>query len=116
MIKVYGIPNCNSVKKAFDWLETHHIAYEFHNYKKEGVSAEKMEEWLTQVPWEKLVNRAGTTFRKLTEEEKAAINDAASAKTYLLSQNSAIKRPLIEQGEKVVLLGFDEAKYNDFFL
>lgn len=115
MIKVYGIPNCNSVKKAFDWLTAAGISFEFHNYKKEGISAEKLDEWLTVLPWEKLVNRAGTTFRKLTDEEKAAINDISSAKAYLLTQTSAIKRPLIEKDEQVVALGFDEEFYKTMF-
>lgn len=115
MIKVYGIPNCNSVKKAFDWLTAAGIHYEFHNYKKEGISSEKLDEWLAVLPWEKLVNRAGTTFRKLTEEEKAAINDKSSAKAYLLEQTSAIKRPLIEKDGQVVALGFDEEFYKNVF-
>jgi Spx/MgsR family transcriptional regulator len=69
MLKVYGIPNCDTVKKATVWLKNKGMAYEFHDYKKLGISEAKLEEWLTQVPFDKLLNRAGTTFKKLTDEE-----------------------------------------------
>jgi arsenate reductase len=79
MLTLYGIPNCNTVKKARTWLEENNVEYEFHNYKKDGISKEKIENWMTQQPWEKLVNRAGMTYRKLSDEEKAAIIDNESA-------------------------------------
>ena len=116
MITVYGIPNCNTVKKARTWLEERGIAYEFHDYKKKGVSREKLEHWLTQVPWEKLLNRAGMTWRKLSDEQKAMVTDADAAAGLMQSSTSIIKRPLIENADgKVVTLGFSEQEYEKLF-
>ncbi len=105
MLKVYGIPNCDTVKKATDWLKNNQIAYEFHDYKKQGISQEKLEGWLTQVPFEKLVNRASTTFKNLSEEEKSKIIDNASAIALMIEQTSVIKRPIIES-DKILAVGF----------
>ena len=112
MYKVYGIPNCDTVKKAITWLKENDIPFEFHNYKKEGISQEKLNEWLTQEPWEVLVNKAGTTWKKLSEEEKA--NDNASAITLMLDKTSVIKRPIIE-GDKIVAIGFKSENYEKVF-
>ncbi len=112
MYKVYGIPNCDTVKKAITWLKENDIPFEFHNYKKEGISQEKLSEWLTQEPWEVLVNKAGTTWKKLSEEEKA--NDNASAITLMLDKTSVIKRPIIE-GDKIVAIGFKSENYEKVF-
>jgi arsenate reductase (glutaredoxin) len=113
--KVYGIPNCNTVKKALTWLDENGVDYEFHNFKKEGVTKEKLEDWMSQYPWEKIMNRAGMTFRKLSDEEKAAIIDANSAAKVLMDKTSMIKRPIIE-GEKILALGFNEKDYQAAFL
>ena len=78
-MKLYGIPNCTTVKKARAWLDEHGVAYEFHDYKKQGVDTATLENWLAQMPWEKLVNRAGMTWRGLDDAEKAAVTDTASA-------------------------------------
>lgn len=112
MYKVYGIPNCDTVKKAITWLKENDIPFEFHNYKKEGISQEKLNEWLTQKPWEVLVNKAGTTWKKLSEEEKA--NDNASAIALMLDKTSVIKRPIIE-GDKIVAIGFKSENYEKVF-
>ena len=114
MLKVYGIPNCDTVKKAITWLKDHNVAYEFHDYKKLGISEAKLEEWLTQVPYDKLVNRAGTTFKKLTEEEKARITDNASAIALMLEKTSVIKRPIVES-DKILAVGFKEDEYEVIF-
>jgi len=114
MLKVYGIPNCDTVKKAITWLKEHNVAYEFHDYKKLGISEAKLEEWLTQVPYDKLVNRAGTTFKKLTDEEKAKITDNASAIALMLEKTSVIKRPIVES-DKILAMGFKAEEYEAVF-
>jgi arsenate reductase (glutaredoxin) len=106
---VYGIPNCNTVKKARTWLEAQGLTYRFHDYKKQGVPAERLDDWIKAVGWEKLVNRQGTTWRKLDEATQAGVKDAASAKGLMLTNASVIKRPVIERDGVVLGVGFDEA-------
>lgn len=115
MLTLYGIPNCNTVKKARTWLQENNVAYEFHDYKKQGIDTEKIENWMTQQPWEKLVNRAGMTYRKLSDEEKAAIKDNASATALMMEKNSVIKRPIVEKDGNIVALGFKEEDYQELF-
>lgn len=114
-MKLYGIPNCNTVKKARDWLEGHGIAYEFHDFKKQGLASTSVEKWLAQYPWEKLVNRAGMTWRNLSDTEKNAVTDNASATALMLNKSSVIKRPILEDKDKVLALGFDETVYQQIF-
>jgi arsenate reductase len=114
MLKVYGIPNCDTVKKATVWLKNKRVAYEFHDYKKLGISEAKLEEWLTQVPYDKLINRAGTTFKKLTDEEKAKITDNASTISLMLEKTSVIKRPIVES-DKILAMGFKAEEYDEVF-
>ncbi|MFN4086490.1 MAG: ArsC family reductase [Spirosomataceae bacterium] len=110
---VYGIPNCSTVKKACQWLDAHGITYTFHDYKKKGISSEKLADWMTIHSWEKLINRAGTTYRKLPDEVKAAIQSKEAAQAAMIQQPSMIKRPIIEwQGQ--VIVGFDETVYTTF--
>ena len=110
MLQVYGIKNCNTVKKARDWLNNHKLEYVFHDYKKEPATLQKLEEWEKKVSWDQLVNKKGTTWRKLSPEEQASVQDAESANRVLLNNNSMIKRPLIES-PKGILFGFDEEEY-----
>ncbi|MFD1166620.1 ArsC family reductase [Sphingobacterium daejeonense] len=110
MLQVYGIKNCNTVKKALDWLNDHKLEYVFHDYKKEPATLQKLEEWEKKVSWDQLVNKKGTTWRKLSPEEQASVQDSESANRVLLNNNSMIKRPLIES-PKGILLGFDEEEY-----
>ncbi|HLS95159.1 MAG TPA: ArsC family reductase [Sphingobacterium sp.] len=110
MIQVYGIKNCNTVKKALDWLEKKQIAYTFHDYKKEPATLKQLETWQKIVSWDALVNKKGTTWRKLTPGEQAKVTDAQTANEVLLRNNSMIKRPLIEYSEGIIL-GFDEQEY-----
>ncbi|TKT91573.1 ArsC family reductase [Dyadobacter frigoris] len=117
MFTVYGIPNCNTVKKARTWLDEKGIAYTFHDYKKKGITAEKITGWFQYFPWEKLVNKAGTTWKQLSEEEKAAVTDEKSATELMISKNSVIKRPLIEDASgKAIAIGFSESEYEKAFL
>jgi arsenate reductase len=110
-MKLYGIPNCNTVKKARSWLEQHGIAYEFHDFKKQGIDAATLEAWLRQVPWEKLVNRTGMTWRNLDDASKAAVVDNTSAIALMTAKTSAIKRPVLVRDGAVFCLGFDETTY-----
>jgi Spx/MgsR family transcriptional regulator len=112
-MQLFGIPNCNTVKKARDWLSLNNVAYEFHDFKKNGVSHALIEGWLTQQPWEKLVNRAGMTWRNLTDAEKAAVVDVPSAIKLMLDKSSVIKRPVLVKDGKIVSLGFTEAAYKE---
>lgn len=111
MLKLYGIPNCNTVKKSRDWLAAHQIDVTFHDFKKQGVTVEIAQNWLNQCGWETLINRKGLTWRGLSDAEKAAVKDDDSALTLMLAKTSVIKRPILEQDGKVLFVGFDEAKY-----
>jgi arsenate reductase len=102
-ITVYGIPNCDSVKKARVWLSEHGIDYTFHDFKKQGVPADAVDLWLSQVSWEVLVNRKGTTWRKLDPTLQASVTDAASARALMLEHASVIKRPVVVKGETVTV-------------
>ncbi len=106
---VYGIRNCDTVKKARAWLDAHGIAYAFHDYKVAGVDRGKLERWVDLLGWETLLNRAGTTFRKLPENDKAAI-DRDRAIAIMLAYPSAIRRPVVESGG-ALLVGFTPDTY-----
>ena len=108
---VYGIPNCNTVKKALDWIRANGIVYQFHNFKKEGISAEKLTEWFDTFGWEQVINKNGLTFKKLSKEEQAEINSPQKVIAYLMQNTSAIKRPIVEKNGKAILLGFNEDAY-----
>jgi len=108
-LKVYGIRNCDTMKKAFAWLEARKIDYELHDYKKAGVPAAKLKAWAARAGWEKLVNSRGPTWRKIPEPQKAGLNEARALA--LLEQNtSAIRRPIVEAGGRL-LVGFDPAEF-----
>jgi arsenate reductase len=109
MITIYGIPNCDTMKKARKWLESHAIAYEFHDYKKLGVPERKLRNWVKHAGWETVLNKRGTTWRKLDEKTKNNI-DQESAIKVMLDNPSIIKRPVLESG-KVLITGFKESEY-----
>ncbi len=102
-ITVYGIPNCDSVKKAPVWLSDHGVDYVFHDFKKQGVPPEAVDQWLQQVSWDVLVNRKGTTWRKLDPDLQATVVDTASARALMLAHASVIKRPVLVKGHTVVV-------------
>ncbi len=112
-MQLFGIPNCSTVKKARDWLANNGVAYTFHDFKKNGVSHDLLAGWLSQMPWEKLVNRAGMTWRNLTDAEKSAVIDANSALNLMLEKSSVIKRPVLVKDGKIISLGFTEASYKE---
>jgi arsenate reductase (glutaredoxin) len=103
-ITLYGIPNCDTVKKARVWMGEAGHDYAFHDYKKAGVEEARLRGWVERVGWEKLLNRAGTTFRKLPDADKAGL-DAGKAVALMLAQPSMIKRPVVEAGD-TLLVGF----------
>lgn len=109
-LTLYGIPNCDTVKKARNYLEARGLGYHFHDYKKAGVTAADLERWSEVVGWERLLNKAGTTFKKLPDADKANI-DAAKAIALMVANPSMIKRPLVEGG-KTLLVGFAPAVYD----
>lgn len=111
MFIVYGIKNCNTVKKGLDWLTKNKIEYQFHDYKKEGITKAKLKDWIDQVGWEALVNKRGTTWRQLDEAVQNKVTNAKNAIELMTEKTSVIKRPLIELNGKVLALGFDEAEY-----
>jgi arsenate reductase (glutaredoxin) len=114
-LKLYGISNCNTVKKARDWLNANHLAYDFHDFKKHGVTPQLLENWLTQLPHEKLINRAGLTWRGLEGSAKENIVDNISAIALMQAKTSVIKRPILEKNGKILQLGFDETAYKELF-
>ncbi len=97
-ISVYGIPNCNSVKKAQDWLRQQALPFVFHDFKKAGVPETALDSWLAALGWASLLNRKGTTWRQLPPEVQAQVQDSASARALMLSHSSVIKRPVIDWG------------------
>ena len=103
-LTLYGISNCDTVKKARRWLDEHGVAYRFHDYRKDGLDASQLQGWIDALGWEKLLNRSGTTFRKLPDAEKDGL-DAAKAKALMLAQPAMIRRPLVDTGG-ALSLGF----------
>ena len=103
-ITIYGIKNCDTMKKARAWLDSHAVGYTFHDYKTAGISREKLKGWNDKVGWETLLNRAGTTFRRLSDADKEGLNER-KAIALMLAQPSMIKRPVLEAGGKL-LVGF----------
>jgi arsenate reductase len=110
-ITIYGIKNCDTMKKARAWLDQHGAAYDFHDYKAAGIERERLERWSKTVGWETLLNRAGTTFRKLPDKDKQAL-DANKAIALMLAQPSMIKRPVLDIGGRL-LVGFKAGEYED---
>lgn len=109
MIVVYGIKNCDTMKKARAWLDGRGIAYAFHDYKTAGIDKARLEDWVSQLGWETLLNRAGTTFRKLPDTEKEGLTEK-KAIALMLAQPSMIKRPVLEQAGKITV-GFRPEQY-----
>ena len=110
MIILYGIPNCDTVKKARAWLSGHGRDHRFHDFKKQGVPPEELARWTQAAGWEKLLNRKGTTWRQLDAAVQAAVVDAASAESLMLAHPSVIKRPVVDWGDDLTV-GFEAAAW-----
>lgn len=108
-VTLYGIPSCDTMKKARVWLEARGVAYAFHNYKAFGIDRKRLEGWVKQAGWDTVLNRAGTTFRALPDADKADL-DARKAVELMLAQPSMIKRPVLERGD-LLLVGFKPEIY-----
>jgi len=106
---MYGIVNCDTIKKARVWLESHDVAYRFHDYRAEGLEANRLNGWVGKVGWEVLLNKASTTFRELSEKEKQSL-DEKKAKALMLAKPTMIKRPVLEVGDRI-LVGFKSDVY-----
>ena len=108
---VYGIANCDTVKRARAWLDERGAAYAFHDFKKSGVPERRLDAWLHATAWETLLNRKGTTWRQLDPAMQARVTDAASARALMLAQPSVIKRPVVEWDDGRITVGFDSAHW-----
>lgn len=113
MIKIYGIKNCDAMKKTFAWCETNNIAYEFHDYKKLGVPRDKLVAWCRTLGWKTLINVKGTTWRKLTPEQQA-ITTQSQAVALMMEYPSVIRRPVVENAGGQLLVGFDPTMFDSF--
>ncbi len=108
---LYGIPNCDTVKKARTWLAERDATVQFHDFKKQGVPHDALDQWLQSAGWHKLLNRQGATWRKLDAAAQAAVTDAASARALMLAQPSVIKRPVVRWPGGAITVGFDAADW-----
>ena len=109
---IYGIKNCDTMKKARAWLDKQGVAYDFHDYKTAGIERDRLERWSKKVGWETLLNRAGTTFKKLPDRDKQGLTEK-KAVVLMLAQPSMIKRPVLDLGGGKLLVGFKPELYNE---
>jgi Spx/MgsR family transcriptional regulator len=111
MTTLYGIPNCDTVKKARAWLAQHGVAHEFHDFRKQGVPAERLRAWVDAAGWERVLNRQGTTWRRLEAARQAAVVDAETAQAVMRAEPSTIRRPVVEWDDGRITVGFDAAAW-----
>ena len=114
MLTLFGIKNCDTIKKARRWLEAHQVDYRFHDYRVDGLDADLLQQFIAELGWEALLNTRGTTWRKLDESLRATITNADSAAALMLEMPAIIKRPLLCAPGKPMLLGFNESSYEKF--
>lgn len=113
---LYGISNCDTVRKARNWLAAHDISFEFYDYRSEGISDERIKGWLTQIPLEKLLNKASTTFRELPDREKESVTKKPAAIRIMIKNPTIIKRPVLEDDQdRILAVGFKEETYRELF-
>jgi Spx/MgsR family transcriptional regulator len=110
-VTLYGIPNCETVKKARAWLAERQVPFQFHDFKKQGVPEAQLQRWLTELGWERLLNRQGTTWRRLDEATRATVTDASSAAALMHAQPSVIRRPVVQWADGQLSVGFDPADW-----
>lgn len=114
-LRVYGITNCDTIKKARRWLEAHQIDYQFHDYRRDGVSRDLLLDFINRLGWEVLLNTRGTTWRKLSDAQRLMADRVEGALELMLSQPSIIKRPVLQAGDGHLLVGFSDETYQQFF-
>ena len=110
-LTLYGIPNCDTVKKARTWLGEHQLPYSFHDFKKQGLTGEQVLAWSRQLPWEQLLNKRGTTWRGLSADQQLSVTDAASAAALMAEHPSLVKRPVVAWPDGSLSVGFAEADW-----
>ncbi len=115
MFTVYGIPNCDTIKKTLNWLRSHGVDYTFHDYKQQGIDKEKLAAWCKQAGWETILNKKSTTWRELGADVQATIKTEAKAIQLMVTHTSIIKRPVIEKNGKLLTVGFNEKQYSELF-
>ncbi len=113
-VNVYGIPNCNSVKKAIDWLKKNKTEFVFHDFKKSGITKQQLTVWCKKAGWQTVLNKKGTTWRGLTAQEQEGVTSQSSAVAIMGEKTSLIKRPVVEYKD-ILLIGFDEQKFTEVF-
>jgi arsenate reductase (glutaredoxin) len=117
MLTLYGFPSCDTIKKARTWLEKHNVEYTFYDYRKEPITNAKVKDWFKVFPWDKVINKASTTWKELLEEERAKVIDENSAAALAVANTTVIKRPIVEDEQgKAVTMGFSEKLYEETFL
>ena len=116
MLTMYGIKNCDTIKKARRWLEAHQIEYRFHDYRADGLERAQLDTFIAELGWQALLNTRGTTWRKLDESLRNSIDDADAAAALMLEMPAIIKRPLLCAPGQPMLLGFSETLYSDLFV
>jgi Spx/MgsR family transcriptional regulator len=115
MITIYGIPNCDTIKKSLDWCTKHKIEFVFHNYKKEGVSDTMLKDWMKQQDFTLIVNTKSATYKKLSPADQAKCSKATTAVAVLQENTSLIKRPIVTKKGKIIAIGFDPEEYEKLF-
>jgi len=115
-ITIYGIPNCDTIKKTITWFKENNIDFEFHDYKKSGITKEQLTVWCKQVGWETILNKKSTSWRELDAITQEKVTNATEAIKLMLQNNSIIKRPVIEQNKIIIFVGFDKAKFEQKLL
>lgn len=114
-IVVYGLPNCDSTQKAIRWLKSQNISFQFHDLKKDGITIGHLKKWTNKLPWQNILNKRGTTWRALPIELQSGVNDDDSAIKIMQEYSSTIKRPVVEQNDKLIV-GFNEDEYSNQLL
>ena len=115
-ITIYGIPHCDTIKKTITWFKEKNIAFEFHDYKKSGITKEQLTAWCKQVGWETILNKKSTSWRELDAATQEKITTATEAIKLMMQNNSIIKRPVVEQNKIIILVGFDKTKFEQKLL
>lgn len=116
MITIFGIPNCDTIKKTRKWFDSNNIVYHFHDFRTQGISEERLKQWCADKGWETLLNKRSTTWKELPIDEQQRIKNTSSAIALMLQNPTIIKRPVIEIDDKIVVIGYDDTIFKKIFL